>query len=220
MATSEERLSWGPLQNPVRGLLHGSAALVWAGLAIGLASSRTFASEAGPAVLIFALTQLSLFATSALYHSAPWNPLAKARMRRLDHAMIYVKIAGMHTPVMWLGLDGTERLLLLGTAWLIALLGVIQKLGFPSWIGSSSWILQVLQAALVIPALPTFAARFPGAPVFLVGLGAAFYVAGMLAYLTQRPKLWPRVFSYHEVFHVLLLAGSATWYSLVVNHLA
>ena len=94
------RLTVGPFQNPVRGLLHGSGAVLWLAFAAELAGRGGF--QGRDALLLCAASQVALFATSALYHSLPWPPRAKARMQRADHAMIHVKIAGTLTALTWL----------------------------------------------------------------------------------------------------------------------
>lgn len=217
MQSGVERFTLGPLQNPVRGFLHGSAALATAGMAPHLWSQG---GAARLALLVFALSQSALYATSSLYHSMPWERRWKRRMQRLDHSMIFVKIAGTLTPIVWLGLDDWRRPLLLGLAWALAAVGVGQKLLRRDVDPRASIPLQVVQAALVLPALAPFAARFPAAALTLVLVGGSFYGVGVLVFVTERPRLWPRFFSHHEVFHVLVVAGSSAHFTLAVQYLA
>ncbi len=219
MPDRQKRLTLGPIQNPVRGLLHGSAALACLALAWHL--SRTSCDPATRRLLVlFALSQFALYTASALYHSVPWTPRAKRRMQRLDHSMIYVKIAGSLTPILWVSLEGPERQLLVAAIWIVAVLGIGQKIFLP-WIHERASIpVQIFQASLVLPAVGPFAERFPGTPVLLALAGATIYVAGVVVFLTERPRLWPRVFSFHEVFHMLLLAGTGTQTTLALQYLA
>jgi len=214
------RVTWGPLQNPIRGLLHGSAALVALLLAVQLVSLGECEGSRRVALLAFALSQFGLYAASALYHSAPWKPRWKRRMQRVDHAMIYVKIAGTMTPIVWIGLEDERRWILLGATWCVAILGVAQKALLPAVNPRACIPVQIAQATLVLPAVGPFAERFPGTPLLLVLLGMALYGLGALVFLIERPKLWPRVFSFHELFHVLLVTASGLHAALVLQYLA
>lgn len=217
---SQTRVTLGPLQNPIRGLLHGSAGLVSLALVASLvrpAAAEAWALPGRELLLLFAATQAALFTASALYHSVPWSAAWKRRMQRVDHAMIYVGIAGAVTPILWLGLDGPERTWLLLAAWGIAALGACQKLFVPGVPERASIPVQIAQACLVLPAIVPFALRFPGAPVVLAAAGALLYGLGAVAFLSERPRLWPRIFSFHELFHLLVVAGSATHYALALH---
>lgn len=210
------RLTLGPIQNPVRGLLQGLGfALV---LVLG-ADLTGRAGEARAALLVFVLGHAGLFTVSALYHCGPWPPAWKQRLQRLDHSMIYVKIAATLTPIVVLSVDDWRRPALLTAAWAIAAAGIAQKLLIPSLPEKASVPVQLVQALLVLPVVAPFAARFPGTPPLLLAFGTACYASGALAFLTQRPRLWPRWFSFHEVFHVLVVLGSAAYSVLLLRSL-
>jgi hemolysin III len=214
------RFTLGPLHNPIRGFVHGTAAL----LALAVAARFVFLEELAPplraAFVGFAATQAGLFLASAAYHSVPWNPLWKRRMQRIDHSMIYLAIAGCATPLALLGPSPAVGGWIVAGVWAIAVLGVAQKAVLPQLHERASIPLQVAQAALAVPALIGFAARFPGAPSRLLILGVALYTAGAVIFLTERPRLWPRVFSFHELFHVLVVAGSGSYYLMVSRFVA
>jgi hemolysin III len=214
------RLTLGPVQNPVRGLLHGPAALASLFLCAWLWISSTCSAGMLAAVLVFAGSHFLLYSASALYHSVPWSPHWKRRMQRIDHSMIYLKIAGTLTPIVWIGLDDWRRTALLAAAWAIAAAGILQKAFLPSLPERASIPLQLLQGCLVLPALGPLAERLPGAPVILVASGACLYLLGALAFVTERPRLWPRVFSFHELFHLCVVAAGGFYSALVVQHLA
>ncbi len=220
MPNRPERLSLGPLQNPVRGLLHGSAAFACVLVAWHLSCVESCEPTTRRLLVLFALSQFALYTASALYHSVPWPPESKRRMQRLDHSMIYVKIAGSLTPIFWVSLDGPERDALIAAVWLVAVVGIGQKAFFPQVNERASIPVQIFQASLALPAIAPFVERFPGTPAQLALLGAVLYVAGAVVFLTERPRLWPRVFSFHEVFHVLLVAGTGTQTTLAVQYLA
>ena len=213
-------MTLGRMQNPVRGLLHGAAALVSiAGSALlwmhspGDLSRRT-------SLLVFGLTLVSLYTVSSLYHSVLWRPLWKQRLQRLDHAMIFLLIAGTFTPVAVIVLEGALRAVALSAVWGIAALGAAQKIFWPRLGHAYSVSLQVLQGWLALPLLLPLSERLSGPPLALLVAGGLLYTVGMIAYATQRPRLWPRVFSYHEVFHVFVVAGSASHWIMAFAYIA
>ncbi len=215
-----DRVTLGPLHNPIRGVLHGSAALAAFTVALYLWKQAGCAPWARIALIGCALSQFALYLTSCLYHTLPWPPVAKARMQRLDHSMIYLAIAGSLTPIVVLGLDDWRREAILVAAWTIAILGVLQKALLPQVHEKVSIPFQILAASLVLPALVPFAQRFPGAPVYLVAIGASSFAVGAIFFVTERPRLWPRVFGFHELFHVCTLLGSGAHYALLVRYLS
>lgn len=169
---------------------------------------------------VFSGTQIALCLVSALYHSAPWGPLAKRRMQRLDHSMIFLQIAGTLTPLALIGLDGALQRAVLVAAWALAAGGVAQKAFFPRVHEKACIPFQVLQACLVLPALPGLAGRFEGAALQLLALAGAIHAVGLVVFVTERPRLWPRWFSFHELFHLLLLGGGAVNYTILLRLLS
>jgi hemolysin III len=206
------RVTIGPLHNPVRGMLHGGAAVVAIAAAIDFLRIGGQEPALQAALVAFAVTQATLFLTSASYHSIPWSPCWKRRMQRADHSMIFLAIAGSVTPVALLGLSEHLQTPTIAAVWAIAALGVIQKAFLPHVHERASIPVQIAQAALAVPALLGFARHFPGAPSQLALLGIVLYAVGAVVFLTERPRLWPRVFSFHELFHVLVVAGSGAYY--------
>ena len=218
MNESARRLSVGPIQNPVRGLLHGAGAAWWLLFASGLVGDPP--SPARTVLLLCAASQAALFATSALYHSLPWRPRWKRRMQRADHAMIHVKIAGTITAISWLALPAPFAAAVAAGAWAVAAAGVAHKAWFAELCERPSIRLQLGHALLGLPAGAAFALHAPPAQVALLVGGALAYVAGALCFVTRRPTLWPRVFSFHEVFHLFTLAGSGAHFALLARTLA
>lgn len=202
------RWTLGKMQNPVRGFLHGAAAAAGVvGTVFLLFHAPNWVSRI--ALLVFGLAIIALYTTSSLYHSVPWRERAKKRMQRLDHSMIYVLIAGTYTPIAVIVLDPPWQWIVLAIAWGIALGGVIQKALFPKVPG---WISVMMSTILgwigIIFIYPLFD-RLGWQPLFFVLMGGVLYTVGMVFLVTNRPRLWPRVFSYHEVFHIMVVTATS-----------
>jgi hemolysin III len=220
MHDHRDRLTLGRMQNPVRGFLHGGAAVVSI-LGAALLWDRAHGNLPHQiALLVFGLSLIALYTASSLYHALPWGAVWKARMQRLDHAMIYVLVAGTYTPVAIIVLYGRLRWLALGVVWGVAAVGIVQKIWWP---GIRAWFsisLQTIQGWFgVLLAIP-LARRMPDAALALGVFGGVLYTVGMVVFVIERPRLWPRVFSYHEVFHVLVVGGSASHYAMIFGYVA
>ncbi len=208
------------MQNPVRGFLHGCAAVV---SVFGAGSLwRAGAGDPGmrAALAVFAASLVGLYTVSSLYHSFPWQDEWKRRMQRVDHSMIYVLVAGTYTPIALCVLDGWLLAAALAATWGITIVGVAQKIFWPHvghWVSIS---MQVLQGWLALPFLGIVARTLPAPALWLVVLGGVSYMVGMIFFVTRRPQLWPHVFSYHEVFHVCVVVGSALHYAAIVGYVA
>jgi len=207
------------MTNPVRGFLHGTAAVV----SVVGATFLTVLAGGGLwnriSLLVFGVSLVGLFTVSSLYHSIPWGPAWKLRMQRLDHTMIYVLVAGTFTPIAWIALDGWLRVATLATQWTIVAVGAVQKAFFPRVSRSLSVALQTTQGWLAVFLLWPLARTLPWTALFLLMLGGLCYTVGMVFLVTNRPRLWPTVFSYHEVFHILVIAGSSLHFAVVARYL-
>jgi hemolysin III len=220
MRAHGERLTFGKMQNPVRGILHGSAAVLSVAGAVVLWMRSVGDPPRQLALLVFGLSLVALYTASSLYHSVPWRDVWKARMRRLDHAMIYVLVAGTYTPLALVVLEGWPRWTALGASWGIALIGIVQKICRPTIGDWFSITMQTIQGWLALPLLGPLAHQLPPGALVQVVLGGIFYTVGMMLFITKRPRLWPRVFSYHELFHVFVVAGSALHYTVMLRYVA
>jgi hemolysin III len=220
MHITAPRATLGWMQNPVRGLLHGGSALlsVVGAAALWIRTDGDLFQRC--ALLVFGLSLVGLYTVSSAYHSVAWSPVWKSRMQRVDHAMIYVLIAGTYTPMAAIVLDGWLRIAALGTVWTITAVGVAQKLWWPRLGHGYSVALQVAQGWFAVFLLAPLYERIGSPAVGLLLLGGLCYTLGMLAFATQRPRLWPRVFSYHELFHVLVVGGSAAHYAMTFVYVA
>ncbi len=168
------------------------------------------------AVTVYAVSLVALFAVSALYHRIEWRSRsARSWMRRLDHSMIFVLIAGTYTPFALLALHGPVALAILIAVWAGAVAGVLFKL---CWINAPKWLGAVVYIALgwvAVAALPQLAVRIGVAGVTLLGLGGVLYTVGAVVYAVRRPDPVPAVLGYHEVFHALVIVAAALQYAVI-----
>jgi hemolysin III len=172
--------------------------------------------EARLACAVYAISVSGLFGTSALYHRINWSPRARRWMRRLDHAMIFVLIAGTYTPFALLALDGSFSTIVLLGVWGGAIGGIVLQL---VWIDAPKWLSAVVYIALgwfAIVAAPEFIAQVNPVALLLVALGGVLYTVGAVIYATRRPDPVPAVFGYHEVFHALTIAAALAQLAAIV----
>ena len=206
---SMDRLTLGKMQNPIRGFLHGSAAVATL-VGLVLLIVRAWGSAAALAgVLIFGLALLVMYTVSSLYHSIPWDKTWKTRLQRADHSMIYLVVAGTFTPIAIAALDGVSLAVSLTVLWGMAATGVFLKSLLPNvktWLSVS---LQLAMGWIAIAWAPRSVDELGWGAVVLILLGGLSYTVGAVIFLTKRPRLLPKSFSYHELFHVLVVTASA-----------
>lgn len=168
------------------------------------------------AAAVYGLALTAQFGVSALYHRPSWGTRARLLMRRLDHAAIFLLIAGTYTPVCLLLPAGGGRTLL-ALVWAGALAGMIVSVLWPL---APKWVMAALAIALgwaVVPVLPALRVAIgPGGLALLLGGGLA-YTAGAIIYASRRPDPFPRVFGYHEVFHALVIVAAVCHYVAVAG---
>jgi hemolysin III len=161
---------------------------------------------------VYAATVTLLFGTSALYHRLNWSARARAIMKRLDHSMIFVFIAGTYTPIAALTLPRDAAIAVLVAVWTGALFGVALQLswpGAPRWLAAPCYVALGWVAAFVMPDL----LHNGGVATFvLIAVGGAVYTLGALVYATKRPDPWPGTFGFHEVFHTCTLVAAVCHY--------
>ncbi|MBB2911167.1 hemolysin III [Streptosporangium becharense] len=202
----------------LRGWLHAGAlpvALVAGFVLVALGPTL----QARLAAAVYAITSGLLFGISATYHRSTLSPRQEAVLRRLDHANIYLIIAGTYTPFALLALEGTARAAVLGVVWAGAIAGVLFRVvwtGAPRWLSTALYIVLGWTAVFVLPQLVAGAGV---AAVALVFVGGVLYTAGGIVYAMRRPDPAPRWFGFHEVFHAFTIAAYVAQYvavSLVV----
>jgi hemolysin III len=199
----------------LRGVLHQWGAIVSLPLGVALVIAAPD-GEATLAAAIYAAAVTGLLATSATYHRVNWRrPRARAWMRRLDHSMIFVLIAGTYTPFSLLVLDGTLATAVLIAVWAGALGGIVLNL---VWITAPKWVTASVYVSLswvAVIAMPELASRLGAGGVALLLGGGLLYTAGAIIYASGKPDPKPAVFGYHEIFHALVLAAAAAHFAVV-----
>jgi hemolysin III len=179
---------------------------------IALAAS-TVSGKAALATSIYGATVLGLFGISALYHRVNWVSVsARTWMKRLDHSMIFVFIAGTYTPFAMLAMTPSTGNVVLLVVWIGALAGVTLKLAWPHaprWVGVPLYIALGWVAVFVLPEIMHKAGV---AALVLVIVGGLLYTVGAVFYGTRWPNPWPGVFGYHEVFHAATVVAALCHY--------
>ena len=189
-----------------RGRIHGGAVAVVipAGVILTLVTPSGLARVA---VFVYVASLLALFSTSASYHLFTRTQRAQRTMRQLDHAMVYVLIAGTYTPVCLLALPRNIGVVFLIGIWSAALVGITLKITWRAHKVSGAMYLIIGWAALII--LPWAYHRAGFTSLLLFALGGIVYTVGAILFYLQRPQLRPLVFGYHEVWHVFTVVAVA-----------
>jgi hemolysin III len=193
------------------GLLLGGAGTV---MLLRMAQGR----EQLVALSVYGATLILLYGASTLYHTLSLTERQLRALRRLDHIAIYFLIAGTYTPIALITLDSRLGWTLLATVWLIALAGVPFKLFYldaPVWLSTGTYLLMGYLAMLAV--IPLARAVHLGGLMWLLSGGIA-YTVGAVIYSRRRPDPFPGVFGHHEIWHVLVLIGSACHFAFMVYH--
>jgi len=168
------------------------------------------------AAILFALSLAGLFGTSATYHSGTWSPAIRSRLQRLDHAMIFVLIAGSYTPITLLALQPTWGISLLVTVWTVAVVGVtLALLRFGALRRAGGYLYIGLGWAVVL-ALPAVMQSLGTLELTLLFAGGLLYTLGAIGLRLQWPNPRPATFGYHEAWHAMTVAAAGCHFALVV----
>jgi hemolysin III len=198
----------------LRGHIHfwsffGALAAVTALVAL---ASSTVSGTAALATSAYGLTVLGLFGVSALYHRRLWSPAAYKWMKRADHSMIFLFIAGTYTPFTLLAMSQPTGYIVLAVVWGGAIAGVALKMLWPTaprWLGVPIYIALGWVAAFVLPDL---LAKAGVAALVLLLVGGLFYTIGAVFYAVRWPNYWPHTFGYHEFFHACTVLAAVSHY--------
>lgn len=206
-------------REPVNALTHlAGAVLSVAGAALLVRSGLAHGPRHALALGIFGVSLVLLYVASTLYHALPCSPRTLVRLRRFDHMMIYVLIAGTYTPVGLLVIGGKLGVAVVAGAWTVAALGILQK---AVWIEASDWISAGFYLAMGWAGVLLIRPLLGAAPLWfagLIALGGLVYTVGAVIFATERPRLWPGRFGAHELWHLCVLAGSASHFWAVLRY--
>ncbi len=200
----------------LRGYFHAGAAVA---AALGGSYLVVLASDDRPrqlSMLVYGAGLTVLFAFSAVYHVHTWAPTRRAILRRIDHANIFLLIAATYTPLATNVLSGWWRVGILGAVWGAALVGVGTAI---AGVQPRRWVLAGLYVGMgwiALAALGEISAALPWPAIGLIVTGGALYSVGALLYARKWPDPWPRVFGYHEIFHLLTIAAAVAFYVVVL----
>jgi hemolysin III len=200
-----------PQKPLLRGWSHGLSALAALILTIILCWQSQTDLPKFFSMLIFGLCMLELYTVSALYHIGNWSLPTKRVLRAIDHANIFLMIAGTYTPLCFNLLSGWLRIVILVVIWVLATAGVglsILTLRLPRWVSAS---LYIAMGWVVVLALPAFLAVVPWYAIATLLLGGVLYTIGAVIYALKRPNPFPRVFGFHEIFHLFVIGGSVAF---------
>jgi len=167
--------------------------------------------------IVFGCSLILLYTASSVYHLTVANESVIKFLRKMDHAMIFVLIAGTYTPICLILLDGVTKYLMLSIIWGIALLGIIFKIAWincPSWLSSTIYIAMGWMAVFIIKPLSS---AVPLKGILFLVLGGVLYTIGGVIYCLEK-KGTLRKFGAHEIFHIFVLLGSVAHYYFIYQY--
>jgi hemolysin III len=198
----------------LRGWLHLVAFVVTI-VAVPIVIARAPTTGAAAALSVYLLSIGALFGVSAAFHRIRWSPAARRRMRRADHATIFIAIAGTYTAVAGLALTGWARVLILCLVWGGAAVGITLR---QLWLDAPKWAIAVPYVVVgwcALAVLPQLLHALGGAGFGLLFAGGAAYTVGAIVYAVRKPDPVPGVFGYHEVFHACTVVGAALHFAVI-----
>lgn len=209
------------LKEPVSGLTHLIGALLSVvALVVLIAKAHGYGTPLHLAAFsVFGSSLVLLYTASSLYHLLPLSEKGSRMLRRIDHTMIFVLIAGTYTPICLIALKGVWGWSLLGGVWFLAAAGVVMKLLWlhaPRWLSTAFYLL--MGWLVVVAAWPLVEALQPLGLVWLAA-GGLFYTAGALIYWLKRPNIRPGLLGFHEIFHLLVMAGSFSHFWMMYRYI-
>lgn len=209
------------IREPINTLTHGVGALLSVlGLVFLLYEAILMESLSQLiAFSIFGLSMILLYTASSLYHALPVKEKTLELLRKLDHSMIYVLIAGTYTPICLLVLEGGWKWGFFTTVWSLAIIGIIKKFLWkksPRWL-STMFYLGMGWLAVII--FPTLMEKLPMAFLIWIGLGGLAYTLGAVIYGIQKPNPIPNWFGHHEIWHLFVMAGTFSHFWAIYAYL-
>ncbi len=212
IGTAEEQ----PVKPKLRGRLHQCTffASIPAGVIV---IARSNHSSAYVAAALYAASMTILFGTSAAYHRGRWTAKARALMQRLDHAMIFVLIAGSYTPITLLALRPGWGITMLSVVWTLTVIGVTVTLVKFDFVDKHGGYFYIALGWMMVIALPVVVHALSTTQLILLATGGIFYTVGAINFGREWPRLQPRTFGYHELWHVMTVIAAGCHYALVLS---
>jgi hemolysin III len=198
-----------------RGRLHQAAffAAIPAGIVLVAVAHSTGIRVAA---IVYAISLVGLYGVSAAYHRRPWSPRSLQWMKRADHSMIFVLIAGTTTPVALFALHKPWSWIVLAAVWLGAALGIALKIHNVEGSRGLTGTLYIALGWLVVIQAPQLVRDLGPAALFLVVAGGLIYMVGAIVLLRHKPDPSPAVFGYKEIWHAMVIGGSACHYAAIL----
>lgn len=210
------------LREPISGLTHLFGAIIsLVGMIILIVYERSTPDStilSFTAILLFGLSLILLYTASTIYHSIKSSDSVIRILRKLDHSMIYVLIAGTYTPVALISLQGNLRWIVFIGMWSFAIVGVLFKMVWfdaPRWISTIFYVLMGWIAIFLVSPLSKVI-NIRG--LLLLFIGGVFYTVGAVIYAAKWPRIKSKIFGFHEIFHLFVLAGSFCHYFMIFRY--
>lgn len=209
-------------RDPISSFSHMIGAVVFAFATVLLIAKTLFVDAWSPKILIgvivFGASLVALYSASAIYHYSNGSQRKILVLRKLDHSMIYVLIAGSYTPILLKYMPQKEGLIFVSVMWLCAAVGVVIKL---CWFNAPRWLQTVLYIAMgwaVLFDISIFK-QMSGVALFLLAAGGISYTIGGIIYIVKKPNISAQ-FGFHELFHIFILMGSVFHYLMILFYVA
>lgn len=209
-------------RDPISSFSHMIGAVVFAFATVLLIAKTLFVDAWSPKILIgvivFGASLVALYSASAIYHYSNGSQRKILVLRKLDHSMIYVLIAGSYTPILLKYMPQKEGLIFVSVMWLCAAVGVVIKL---CWFNAPRWLQTVLYIAMgwaVLFDISIFK-QMSGVALFLLAAGGISYTVGGIIYIVKKPNISAQ-FGFHELFHMFILMGSVFHYLMILFYVA
>lgn len=199
----------------MRGWSHAVAALGAVMVTLGLLAESRHNSAQWLSVLIFGLTMIDLYLISAIYHIGSWRGRRYTILRTLDHANIFLVIAGTYTPICINVLAGTMQVVILTLIWALALAGAACTMVMLRLPRVVSILMYAGMGSLSLIAVPSLARLLPWEALAVFFAGGLFYALGAIVFALRRPNPLPALFGFHEIFHLFVIAGNAAFVIMI-----
>lgn len=203
----------------LRGHFHQAMFFITLG-ACALLIAKSNSSIEYLSTIIYSLGALLLFGISSLYHRINWDTSRRAMMKKFDHAAIYIMIAGTFTPICLLSLSSDSGTTLLISIWSVTLVGVMQSIFFVNLPKYISAIIYMIAGYMILPYVGELLPKLGLVNVSLLVAGGIVYSLGAISYGLKRPIMNPKVFGYHELFHIMVCIGAILHFMVIYSTLS